>query len=1519
MASGWFKADRSITQFLPKLAQTLPAHFNALQSHVLTFLFNVREQFARAAKTGKSRIFHAGTAWKRSFFHNHHMMLRPSPFMEEGSEQTNDARTYHNHLRTPMERAGFPDTQHVVVEGSIAGGFIFRQRSRIFRRSMRHLQASLPFRLLPLLLALLIPAFLAAQLDNVMVYGTVKDMSTAKKLDGVTVSVFKNGAKLVDVTTNASGKYEVNLDYGADFKIMCSKPGFVGKNITIDTRNVPDEERQGGHGMNIDFTMMAEIQGVDFSILQEPFGKAQYVKETGNFEWDMEYTARMRDAQARLLKEYEDKKKREANAEGEYAKAIQQGDAAMSASDFKKAVDQYGTALAIKANDPVATAKLSDARMRLEGADALKKREAEYAQLIKEADALFNKKDLEGAKTKYTAALDIKDEAHPKQRLKEIETQLAELAKKAEEERLAKELQEKYESAISAGDAALKADDLDQAEAKYTEASGLKPQEKYPKDQLAAVATRRAELAKKAEEEKKNKELQEKYQAAVAAADQAFNSQLWDNATAKYNEASTLKPEEQYPKDQLALIAVKKDEAAKKAEEERLAKELNEKYQAVVAAADAAFNKLELDEAEAKYNEALNLKAEEKYPKDQIAAIGKKRQELADKEEQERLAKELDEQYNAAIASADAAFNSQQWDEAIAKYNEATGLKPQEKYPQDQLAAIAAKQAELAKKEEEEQKARELEERYQAAIATADGAFDASEWPAATAAYKEASALKPQETYPKERLTLIDQKIAEEDQRKKQEELDAQYDAAIAAADASFDASEWTAAKTKYQEALVIKSAESYPKERIAAIDQQLAEQARLAEEEKKRQELEAKYAQLVARADQAYDAKELSAALNDYKDALQLKPEESHPKDRIADIESQLDAAAQARAEEERLLREKQEKDQRYNDLITSADKALNAQQLDQAEADYNAALEVKPEESYPQEKIAAIAKLREDMASQAEADRLAAEQAEADRLRQAELDRLAAEEAEAERLRQAELDRLAAEELARKQEEERLAAEMSAEERRRLEEEERKRREEEELLRAKYDVFIAAADRAFSGNEYDVARAKYNEALGVLPDEQYPKDRLAAIDAALAEQSASEEERRRKQLEEEEAARAAAEAERLKREGEKALEEQYANAILQADEAFAANSYEEARGLYATASDLKPEETYPISKIEQIDKLLAEQEKQRLEAELAAERAREQANQKPQNNTTIDIRKEQEAEQFMRAAREREEAEKYEKIKKFRSDLELEEQADAENASTRRMEGVAQRDRHLEEGAGLYSGDETRRRQNADDLDAMKNALAQAEADRAARAAQLRDQNLQQNMSLQEQKQQLDEQWRQKHGQQADAMAQQKDDIRSVEEQRTQRGLQNNQQAKEQADAIAANEADRRMRGQALIQERAQQLEAEKRAQEMREAQLRNVSQQTRDRNKQQLDNIPRDQPRAFADYNRSKLAMEYPPGVTEESYTEGNKVIIRRVVVNGNKADEYSKVIAKWGTFYFKNGQSITEAIWSRETEG
>ncbi|MCB0763168.1 MAG: hypothetical protein KDB84_00570, partial [Flavobacteriales bacterium] len=217
--------------------------------------------------------------------------------------------------------------------------------------------------------------------------------------------------------------------------------------------------------------MMTEIDGVDYSVLLEPFGKANYTAASGNFEWDMEYTNRMRDKQARLLKEYEDRKKREANAEADFAKLMQEGTSAMSASDFKKAVGSFTEALTIKPGDAMATAKLSDARMRLDGQDAEKKLAEQYATLIKDADGLMAKKDYEGARGKFNAALDLKEtEAYPKQKIKEIDAILADLAKKAEEDKKNKELQEKYQAAIAAADAAFKAENWDQATTKYTEA-----------------------------------------------------------------------------------------------------------------------------------------------------------------------------------------------------------------------------------------------------------------------------------------------------------------------------------------------------------------------------------------------------------------------------------------------------------------------------------------------------------------------------------------------------------------------------------------------------------------------------------------------------------------------------------------------------------------------------------------------------------------------------------------------------------------------------------------------------------------------------------------------------------------------------------------------------------------------------------------------------------------------------------------------------------------------------------------
>ncbi|MCX8021141.1 MAG: hypothetical protein N2747_11695, partial [Chitinophagaceae bacterium] len=150
---------------------------------------------------------------------------------------------------------------------------------------------------------------------------------------------------------------------------------------------------------------------------------------------------------------------------------------------------------------------------------------------------------------------------------------------------------------------------------------------------------------KKAEEEAKAKaELDAKYNAAIKKGDDAFNKKDWNTAKNAYNEALSYKPNEKYPKDQLAAIekAIADELAAKKkAEEEAKTKaELEAKYNAAIKKADDAFNKKDWNTAKNAYNEALSYKPNEKYPKDQLAAIDKAiADELAAKKKAEEEAK----------------------------------------------------------------------------------------------------------------------------------------------------------------------------------------------------------------------------------------------------------------------------------------------------------------------------------------------------------------------------------------------------------------------------------------------------------------------------------------------------------------------------------------------------------------------------------------------------------------------------------------------------------------------------------------------------------------------------------------------------------------------------------------------------------------------------------------------------------------------------------------------------------------
>ena len=71
--------------------------------------------------------------------------------------------------------------------------------------------------------------------------------------------------------------------------------------------------------------------------------------------------------------------------------------------------------------------------------------------------------------------------------------------------------------------------------------------------------------------------------------------------------------------------------------------------------------------------------------------------------------------------------------------------------------------------------------------------------------------------------------------------------------------------------------------------------------------------------------------------------------------------------------------------------------------------------------------------------------------------------------------------------------------------------------------------------------------------------------------------------------------------------------------------------------------------------------------------------------------------------------------------------------------------------------------------------------------------------------------------------------------------------------------------------------------------------------------------------SDEFKSELAKKYPEGITEESATENNAKVTRRIVVKGIEGHLYVRKETSFGPIYFfKDNVPITETEYLRDTE-
>ena len=838
-----------------------------------------------------------------------------------------------------------------------------------------------------------------------------------------------------------------------------------------------------------------------------------------------------------------------------YNAAITEANKRLTDKRYPEAKEKYQEALQYAPESDYPKRQISKIDELLAQQEAEIKLRKDFDQAVAEAESLLKNKELTKAKDTFMKAYNlIPSEPIPPQRISEINALLSEQAQKDAQ---LKATLDAYQNAVQRADKLFGSKDYASAQLVYGEASLIKPDEKYPTDQI--------ELIDKLLKEQND----QKYQAAIAKADNSFNTNQFTDATASYQEALTYKKNDPYATRRLKEIEQKLADLA--TEKDRL-KKAQDQYNTLLADADNDLKNKEYQKSKDKYTKASGLKPEETFPKDQIAKID---QILKDLQKQA----DLDKQYTQLINTAQEEFSQKKLKEARNDYQKAFNVKPNEPLPLmrineiDHMLAQLEETAKLAAMEEAQRiaKAKADKEQYDRSVAAGDKAFAEKQYKIARTHYTNALIGLPNEKYPKDQIAKVDELLAQLEMGKTLAAQQAQRDSIQRVKDQAFNAAMAAAAEldqnkrypeaiAKYEDAIKIKPEQ---KPTVQKLISDIEDKIQLLAKQ------DAEYKRIIKLADDFYASTKLEEALTEYQNAVTIKPDEDYPKKQISEIQSLLTT-----------------RDQSYTNAIKNGDKAYDAADWQNAKSSYTEALAIKPKETYPANRLkevnqkiadanqAALANASEDKAYKDAIDK-GEKSLKEDQLTTAKMHFEVAKSLKpAEKLPVDRIHEIDA--LIDQRNKERLA-------------------QAQRDLDEKYRQAISVADNSFREKSYNIAKLQYKQALLIKPDESYPKSQMALCDKFLNEAPPVETYVFKVPEVQPAAPKAtpvynpveSAQATEARAQSFKTITD-YDEAIKKADDSFGVKDYSVARFFYSKASEIKPKEEYPKNQLELIHKLI-------------------------------------------------------------------------------------------------------------------------------------------------------------------------------------------------------------------------------------------------------------------------------------------------------------------------------------------
>lgn len=400
-----------------------------------------------------------------------------------------------------------------------------------------------------------------------------------------------------------------------------------------------------------------------------------------------------------------------------YDRLISEGAAHENKKDYTAAIAAYTKALETRPGDSRAKERLDAVKVLLAERDKISAAAERYAALMSQGRDLLKKNEFAAALERFSEALTLK----PGDPDAEFEKNRAEQHKREAETKSAVET--KYAQLIQAADNAFAALDFKTAELVYTEAAGLKPTEEYPRMRAKIsqdnLARAQAEAA-----------ATQRYKLLVEEADTFFAQQNFDRASELYHQAVAVRPMENYPQNQLARIAEARQNLARKQETEQ-------RVNSLLAQANDLMLNSRWSEAISIFVQVLNLD-----PFNTTAAARKAEAELAI----ERNKKENQQRFEQSLAEADRQMGLNNYQDAIAAYKIALGLKPGDDYAMRRISQAEALILE---------RLNNLRNQYNRIIAEADRNFNARNYDRAIELYLDAENTKPDENYPRQMITRI--------------------------------------------------------------------------------------------------------------------------------------------------------------------------------------------------------------------------------------------------------------------------------------------------------------------------------------------------------------------------------------------------------------------------------------------------------------------------------------------------------------------------------------------------------------------------------------------------------------------------------------------------------------------------------------------------------------------------------------------------------------------------------------------